>query len=363
VSLRLAARIERWLQSASPDMEHTTMESVDFVLYPQQGLWPAALTFLLCIGYICLLLLARCIWIYQRNHMHLRAYADMVEARLQAEQDKPEQHTRNEQLVTQAVASLLSRAREHIPADGSPPCLKSFLSSGGVGKQLAAWRLVHDADRIATDIWPDGHVEAYAVVAKEELKGIGSGAASALSEQLVKVMESGNKHGLKSLVKEARRLLFNSRDEYYESLADWQNKSVWLVCVTALVLFLVSAFLGGERFLILGAVGGLLARLGKSMKSRSAGFDYGVSWSILFLAPLVGALTGWAGVLLSDFVAGLEVLTFPGWDKSAKLLPLEVKSVLAVFFGFSATLFEGVMAGAEAALTKQPAGRADGSSK
>ena len=96
--------------------------------------------------------------------------------------------------------------------------------------------------------------------------------------------------------------------------------------------------------------------LRKTMGAKSVGFDYGVSWSVLFLAPLVGALTGWAGVLVSGFVVELDVLNLPTALVESCTLTDDTKMVMAVLFGFSATLFEGVMSGAEAALTKKPVG-------
>ena len=152
-------------------------------------------------------------------------------------------------------------------------------------------------------------------------------------------------------------MVFEVRDGYYEDLSDWQNKATWLVFVTAIILFMVAVVLGNDKLLLLGAVGGLLARLRKTLSAKKTGFDYGVSWAVLFLAPLVGALTGWAGVLLAVVFMDPSVLHLTAdeftWQTAAGTEP---GMVLAIVFGYSATLFDRVLAGAETALTKTPEG-------
>lgn len=303
--------------------------------------------------YLGLLLFARCTWIYRRNHMHLRAYADMVEAQLGVHRDQSVTGAEKDSAVKSQVMTLLGHAREHVPDNKGSSCL----TIPGVGRQLAAWRLVHDAERTAVDVLPAEVVQAHAALLVEELKGLGTDTSKALAENISECLEGGSKDDLRQLVKEGRGLIFDARDCYYEDLSDWQNKAVWLVVVTAVILFLVTITMGNSKLLLLGAIGGLLARLRKTMAAKTVGFDYGVSWSVLFLAPLIGALTGWAGVLLAVVFIEPNVLHVPAsqftWTNAAHTEP---GMVLAIVFGFSATLFDRVMSGAEAALTKQPAG-------
>ena len=324
---------------------------------------PPLVALLLGTGYVLLLLCVRRVWIISRNTVHLHAYADMVEARLTMEQDKPDELTPVEGKLIPRIRKMLHEARAQVPVEEKQTRWRSCLTIAGVGRQLAAWRMVHDADRMVTDLWSPQQGQAYATVAKGELKAGKSPAAGALSESIAKIVDKENGEVLRPLVKEARGLIFEARDNYYEGLSDWQNKALWLVVVTAAIVVLLAAVLGHATFLLLGATGGLLARLSKTMTAKTIGFDYGVSWSVLFLAPLVGALTGWAGVLVSDFVAEMHVLNLPAIIQSTCALANDAKMVLAVLFGFSATLFEGVMSGAEAALTKKPAGGSSGSQK
>lgn len=325
---------------------------------------PPLVALLLGVGYVMLLLCVRRVWIISRNTVHLHAYADMVEARLTTEQAQQGEQSAANQALIPTIKKMLDEARAQVPAGNKQTGWRDCLTIEGVGRQLAAWRMVHDADRRVTELWSRQHVKAYATVAKEELKAVKTPAADALSDVIAKTVDTETDHGeaLRALVKEARGLIFEARDNYYEGLSDWQNKALWLVVVTAAIVVLIAAVLGHSTFLLLGAVGGLLARLSKTMTAKTIGFDYGVSWSVLFLAPLVGALTGWAGVLVSGFVMELHVLN-PAITESTCALTGDTNMVLAVLFGFSATLFEGVMSGAEAALTKKPAGASSGSLK
>lgn len=314
---------------------------------------PAIIALFLGGGYILTILYARHLWIFRRNTAHLHAYAEMVEIRLITEQDKPQHESASEKALIPQIRELLERARTLVPEPIGRLSLISCLFQSGAGRQLAAWRLVHDADRITTDLWPAEHIEAYAVIAKEELKALDNDSAKTLAESIARTLDNNDKGNLRSQVKEARGIIFDARDNYYEGLSDWQNKAFWLVTVTTVIVVLLAAVLGNATYLLLGAAGGLLARLSKTMNARSIGFDYGVSWSVLFLAPLVGALTGWTGVLVANFVVQLDVIN-PALLNTASEITEETNLVLAVLFGFSARLFEGVMNSAEKAVSKKP---------
>ncbi|MEJ2756337.1 MAG: hypothetical protein P8104_11040, partial [Gammaproteobacteria bacterium] len=306
----------------------------------------------------------RRVWILRRNTAHLLAYLDTLDAHLITEQEQSTNPSPSAVATIEEISKLLSKAREHVLSDAHDAFWQNLLSLDGVTHQLAAWRRAHDADRLITDLWSDDHVAAHALVAKEELKSLGNQTASTLAEKIAYVIETNTVTQLRFLLKEARCLIFSARDTYYEELSDWQHKALWLVIITGAIVVLLATSQSNVLFLLLGAVGGLLARLAKAIKAKDVGFDYGVSWSILFLAPLVGALMGWAGVLLSDFILALDILKLPEkllikmtTEKDDMLaLTTNTKNVMAILFGFSATLFEGVMSGAISALTKKPSG-------
>ena len=129
--------------------------------------------------------------------------------------------------------------------------------------------------------------------------------------------------------------------------------------MTSVLIISALGFAAGNiKLCLLGAIGGLLSRLRKVLWRKHLGFDYGVSWSTLFLSPLVGALTGWSGVLLIMVLTKLDVLgnvfrtalDFK-WSEAGDH---PEALALAVAFGFSATLFERMMERIESTLAKGP---------
>lgn len=97
----------------------------------------------------------------------------------------------------------------------------------------------------------------------------------------------------------------------------------------------------GVLFLV-GAIGGLLSRLSRSLERNDVPTDYGASWTTLFLSPVAGALGAWAGILLSALAVELNVLseTFKDlWCCPFTQLALG----LALLFGFSERLFDTVL--------------------
>jgi len=59
--------------------------------------------------------------------------------------------------------------------------------------------------------------------------------------------------------------------------------------------------------------------------------DYGLSWSVLFLSPVTGALSGWAGLLLLQALQKLNVIDLagllpPGLDLTAPVLGVAIVS-------------------------------------
>jgi len=305
----------------------------------------------ICIGYLALLLVARSIWVVLPNNRYLRAYAEMVKAQSKIEQDKPDKKSPEEKAIIPEITRLLDMAKELVSE--KLPWYRWLFT--GTGKQLASWRLVHEAERLVTNVLSSEVVQARASLAAENLKCLDTPPSKALAEQIVKEVESKNQTNLNPLLKEAQGMLLDARDNYFEILADWQNKASWLVMTSVLIILALGVTAGNIELCLLGAIGGLLSRLRKVLWRKHVGFDYGVSWSTLFLSPLVGALTGWSGVLLIMVLIKLNVLgtVFEGFEWSQAIDKPEVLA-LAVAFGFSATLFERMMERVESTLAKGP---------
>jgi len=89
-------------------------------------------------------------------------------------------------------------------------------------------------------------------------------------------------------------------------------------------------------------IGGLLAKLPGVINRNNIPADYGVSWATLFLTPLAGGITSWVAILLLDFVVMMDWLNLDDllgmfWGDFETSSPV---LALALFFGYSATLFE-----------------------
>jgi hypothetical protein len=105
--------------------------------------------------------------------------------------------------------------------------------------------------------------------------------------------------------------LYDARDTKFVNLATQQNEVTWLVFVSLAVMgALVSA--GYARILLAGAVDGILSRLRREMQRRDVPSDYGLSWAALFLSPVAGALSAWAGLLVLIALQGLGVVDLKG---------------------------------------------------
>ncbi|HVT19083.1 MAG TPA: putative Ig domain-containing protein [Thermoanaerobaculia bacterium] len=126
-------------------------------------------------------------------------------------------------------------------------------------------------------------------------------------------------------------------------MVSWQNKTSWLVvCGLVLIISLTGAYPQHSILLLVGALGGLLSRLSRSLDRKDVPTDYGASWTTLFLSPVSGALGAWAGILIANLAASANVLgsTFNApWNdpNSQKAL------AIALLFGFSERLLDGIL--------------------
>jgi hypothetical protein len=146
----------------------------------------------------------------------------------------------------------------------------------------------------------------------------------------------------RALLAEALALIDSDLDDKFSQVTGWHNKLMWLV-VCAL-LFLVSLGLVFENgvLLLVGAVGGLLSRLQRTIEKADVPNDYGATWGALFLSPLTGALTAWGGALLIMLGLKLNVLGAAlnlDWNNPYDPTALAI----ALAFGFSERWFSGIL--------------------
>jgi len=149
----------------------------------------------------------------------------------------------------------------------------------------------------------------------------------------------------RALLAEALGLLYDRTDTNFATLISWHNKTVWLVgCGLLFIVSLAAALQHGVLFLV-GATGGLLSRLARSLYRADVPTDYGASWTSLFLSPVVGALAGWSGVLLIILGVQLNVLgplfKLGMSDWCNPYTPFALGS--AFLLGFSERAFDGIL--------------------
>jgi hypothetical protein len=146
----------------------------------------------------------------------------------------------------------------------------------------------------------------------------------------------------RALLSEALGLLYDRTDTDFATLVSWHNKTVWLVGTGLLLIVSLAAALQHEVLFLVGATGGLLSRLSRSLQRADVPTDYGASWTTLFLSPVVGALAGWSGVLLIVVAVELNVLgAVFKLDWCNPYAPLALG--LAFLLGFSERAFDGIL--------------------
>ncbi len=146
----------------------------------------------------------------------------------------------------------------------------------------------------------------------------------------------------RALLNEALGYLYDRTDKSFGSMSSWQNKTIWLVGCSLLLIVALAAALQHAVFFLIGAAGGLLSRMGRALYRDDVPTDYGASWTSLFLSPVVGALAGWLGILAILLLVELNVLgsVFKvDWCNPYNPIVL----ALALALGFSERLFDGIL--------------------
>jgi len=138
--------------------------------------------------------------------------------------------------------------------------------------------------------------------------------------------------------------LYDARDTKFTNLATQQNKVTWMV-FTGLAILAALVSQGYEDLLMAGAVGGILSRLQRELDRREVPSDYGLSWSVLFLSPVSGALSAWAGVLLMQSLQKLNVIDLSVLLPENTDLTNPTGAILgiAILFGFSERLLDRIV--------------------
>jgi hypothetical protein len=227
-------------------------------------------------------------------------------------------------------------------------------------RDLVAWGLLHRVEADAAAGYTGPRLAAALLKAQSQLDELPERKRIYWSRVLHDLLEprgapprdeAAAQQILRSLLNE----LYNARDTKFTNLATQQNKVTWLVFVgLAIMAALVSQ--GYQDLLMAGAVGGILSRLQRELQRREVPSDYGLSWSVLFLSPVTGALSGWAGLLLLQAMQKLNVIDLAGVLPPKLDLTAPTTAVLgvAIVFGISERLLDRLVRQAEDEIAVTP---------
>ena len=180
--------------------------------------------------------------------------------------------------------------------------------------------------------------------------------AKDFADRIGKDRQNGIDGGRKYLLVDVAAFLDDRDDSSFSTLAGWQNKTFWFSVAALLLIDGLSYTVGYEYLFLMGATGGLLSRLTYSLYRNNVPTDYGASWTKIFLSPVVGALTGWGGVMLLHLAYKMGILGSAfslDWCK-----PNSFICSIAIVMGFSERLFTGILSQLEDKLAKSPDGAA-----
>ena len=214
-------------------------------------------------------------------------------------------------------------------------------------RDLVAWDLVHRVEAEAGARLTGPALVARLMKAQSQLDDLPERKRIYWSRVLHDLLE-GCPHGklrdeeiaqaiLHSLLTE----LYDARDTKFTNLATQQNKVTWMV-FTGLAIMAALVSQGYQDLLMAGAVGGILSRLQRELDRREVPSDYGLSWSVLFLSPVSGALSAWAGLLLMQALQKLHVVDLSALLPAGADLTNPTGAMLgvAILFGVSERLLD-----------------------
>lgn len=303
-------------------------------------------TEILLVLFLCLLYWAAMVIV--RWNRVARPTRELLKAEINSVQAELDTASANKPGIGAArITGLLTDARTLID-NASEPWVKRMANFlfWSRGQEITGWGYVHEAETQMTSFLPDETVMARLETNEQQLR-IANDApslalANAIHEELTAT--SSDKPRRKALLAEALNANYERDDNTFADLVSWQNKTSWLVaCGLVLILVLTGAISHHSILFLVGATGGLLSRLSRSLDRKDVPTDYGASWTTLFLSPVAGALGAWAGILLSGLAVKLNVLgSIFQVDWSAA--PCQQTTLaIALVFGFSERLLDSVL--------------------
>ena len=249
------------------------------------------------------------------------------------------------------------------------------------GREIASWNRLHEVERqLIAFLVPESRVLERAVTAEASLRDLKTPASIVLADrlrltlaQIMAATREGAEHApdhlldhLKQQLAEGLTILYDDSDTKFAGLMEWHNKAMWLVYLSLLVIVVIAIGFRHEELFLIGAAGGLMSRMARSLFREDVPSDYGASWTTLFLSPLLGAISAWFGVALIMWLTEMRVLgeAFEriSWCDTGDVACGKGDPVLiaiAFTLGFSERLFTSLLSAVE---TKMDSGLKGGSS-
>jgi hypothetical protein len=327
---------------------------------------------LLTLGYLLLFLLTRAYLI--AHHSRALAWAKMEglwAEHVQGREEGQKQENQKKRDAQEDIEECLKKARDLLEGRSFLGRIGSLLLWNGE-REMAAWALMHRAERRAVVLMEDEEVRARLVRGLGELGAFPKEEREFWQKQLKCALglegqgqkEQGSLSGCQKLEsKEQRALLeeflaalYYARDTSYAQLLTLHNMAVWLLLVGLGLAMALLYFAPGlpnglsiETGLLLGFLGGFLSRLLRVVATKKLPTDYGAYWVPLFLAPVLGALGAVGGYLVFYSLMQAQVL---GEGLNPLLSPPAAYGLFVVL-GFSERLLEGLTKRLEGQVLKQ----------
>jgi hypothetical protein len=298
-----------------------------------------------------------------------QAEIESTRRRIQLQWEEPVQTTPSEQVLWDRIEKLLQEAEREVSWTLRNQ-LGALVWNGGA--ELAAWRLIHDAERLAVMEMAAPHLKARLERAKGDVAELPQERQQIWQERLEKALkdlegpeehkklDEQKKKEAQAILSEFLADLYKVRDGRFARVLKLQNLLAFLISI-GLLPVLVLVLVGYGPILLAGAAGGLLSRITRVYGSGPQTPDYGLSWAQVFPAPLLGALSAWAGLHLIALLQSQQILSLEGLGNLSTLLvpPIRLESgqipLLAIgfLFGFSERLLDRIVEKTEALWEKQ----------
>ncbi len=210
----------------------------------------------------------------------------------------------------------------------------AFMWSGSA--DLVAFEMIHEAKLVAIATWSPAEIRARLRAAACHLDELPAGQRRHWKVELPRLVASPDSRTQRAGLAAFSRDLYAARDTRFAELNGIQNKTTWLIGISTLIVAALAVD-GFDELLMAGAVGGIISRAHRVLGRSRAPTEYGLSWTRVFIAPIVGALAAWAGALILIALRDLSLVSLdplftaadPMRDPSNGLLGL------AVVLGFS----------------------------